>query len=98
MGDYNFDWKVGNGDAGVDRTRDDGFDLLTPEGVFSWVRPGNLVRTQDSSFNSVLDFVFVAGNTSTWEMESEIIQRPGDFPDDNQTSDHRPVLASFSIP
>ncbi len=71
---------------------------MTAEGVFSWVRPDTLVRTQDSSFNSVLDFVFVAGNTWTWEADSTIIQRPNDFPDDNQTSDHRPVRASFSIP
>ena len=90
VGDYNFDWEVGNGDAGVDRTRDDGFYLLTADGVFSWVRPGRLVRTQDNSFNSVLDFVFVAGDTWTCEVESEIIERPGDFSNDHQTSDHRP--------
>ena len=29
---------------------------------------------------------------------AEIIQRTGDFPDDNQTSDHRPVRADFTIP
>ncbi len=97
VGDYNFDWQVGNGNAGVDRIHDRGFDLMTADGVFSWVRPGSLVRTQDSSFNSVLDFVFVAGNTWTWESESEIIVRPGDFPDDNLKSDHRPVRADFTI-
>ena len=104
---YWFPIRIGSGNppaftspriVGVDRTRDDGFDLLTAEGVFSWVRPGSLVRTQDSSFDSVLDFVFIAGNTWTWEMESEIIERQGDFPDDNQTSDHRPVRADFTIP
>ena len=97
MGDYNFDWEVGNGDAGVDRLRDDGFDLMTADGVFSWVRPGRLFETQDSNFDSVLDFVFVAGNTWTWQAESSIIVRPGDFPETNQTSDHRPVRADFTI-
>ena len=48
------------GDAGIDRIRDHGFDLMTADGVFSWVRPDSLVQTQDSSFNSVLDFLFVA--------------------------------------
>jgi hypothetical protein len=28
--------------------------------VFAWVRPPQIIRTQ-GSFNSVLDFVFVAG-------------------------------------
>ncbi len=97
VGDYNFDWEVGNGDAGLDRNRDEGFDLLTADGVFSWVRPGQLVETEDSNFDSVLDFVFVSGNTWTWEAESRIIVRPGDFPDNNQTSDHRPVRADFTI-
>jgi hypothetical protein len=43
-----------------DTVHDRGYDLLTAEGVFAWGRPPLLIRTQ-CSFDSVLDFVFVAG-------------------------------------
>ena len=90
-GDYNYDWQVKGGDFDHDR----GYDLLVANSVISWVRPEKLVRTQDSHYNSVLDFVFCS--YSLWRGESEIIVREGDFPDDRNTSDHRPVAAKFSI-
>ena len=57
VGDYNFDRDVRTGDTVHDR----GYDLLTVDGVFTWVRPPQLIRTQ-CSFDSVLDFVLVAGD------------------------------------
>jgi endonuclease/exonuclease/phosphatase family metal-dependent hydrolase len=99
VGDYNFDWEVTGGDS----DHDAGYDLLIADGVFEWVRPATLVRTQCSaqgdtcSFDSVLDFVFVSGEAQDWEATSEIIVVAGDFPDDRTTSDHRPLLAHFQI-
>lgn len=99
VGDYNFDWEV----IGGDQDHGAGYDLLIADEVFSWVRPDTLVRTQCSAtasgcrFNSVLDFVFLAGEAQTWTASSTILVIDGDFPDDDNSSDHRPVLATFSI-
>ncbi len=90
-GDFNFDWNV-NGSG-----HDEGYDRLTAGDRFVWIQPDPLVTTQCSgwpcTFNSVLDFVFVAGAARNWRAESEIVVAPNDFPDDHTTSDHRPVLA-----
>jgi endonuclease/exonuclease/phosphatase family metal-dependent hydrolase len=92
-GDYNFDWSVTNGDA----DHDQGYDNITAGGVFNWVRPTVLVKTQDSSHDSVLDFVFVSGQAKQWAVRSEIIVAPGDFPDNRDTPDHRPVMGVFNL-
>jgi hypothetical protein len=39
--------------------------------------------------------VFVANGAKQWKGESDVIVRAGDFPDDDQTSDHRPIIATF---
>jgi endonuclease/exonuclease/phosphatase family metal-dependent hydrolase len=93
-GDYNFDFGVVDGDVHHDK----GLDNIIENDVFRWVRPPTLVKTQDSNFNSVLDFVFVVGPAKSWLGSSEIIVKAGDFPDDADTSDHRPLLATFQIP
>ena len=94
VGDYNFDWAVKDGGE-----HDQGYDLMTADGAWKWVRPARLVTTQCSGwpcrYNSVLDFVFAAGPAQQWQAESEIVVVPGDFPDDTAKSDHRPVLARF---
>lgn len=91
VGDYNFDWDVAS------EEHDTGYNLLTNGSEFTWVKPATLITTQCSGwpcqFNSVLDFVFVAGPAQQWRAESEIIVEDGDFPDNASTSDHRPVLA-----
>jgi endonuclease/exonuclease/phosphatase family metal-dependent hydrolase len=93
VGDYNFDWDVRNGDTVHDR----GYDLLAAEGTFAWVRPPHLIRTQ-CSFDSVLDFVFVAGAAQGLQASSEILAAEESYcPDTNTRSDHRPVLASFDL-
>lgn len=94
VGDYNFDWDLD------DNTHDEGYDNLTEDGVFSWVKPDELFRTECSaSYNSVLDFTFVAGDAQDWDASAEILQ-PDDsycagFNRDNY-SDHRPVAATFT--
>jgi len=102
IGDYNFDYDVERGDEGI---RDDGFDLLLEDDVFEWLRPEEIVATQCTPsdrgrcvFNSVLDFIFVAGDAKNWNGTSEIIVRDGDFPDTEISSDHRPIFAQFSLP
>jgi hypothetical protein len=94
VGDYNFDYAVTNGDL----DHDAGFDFLTANGVFRWVRPAALVKTQNSGHNSVLDFVFASGAAQSWAVDSTIVVLPGDFPDTAATSDHRPVVGRFNLP
>jgi hypothetical protein len=68
--------------------------------MWEWIKPATLVTTQCSgdpcAFNSVLDFIFAAGPARDWQATSEIIVRTDDFPDDETTSDHRPVKAIFA--
>jgi len=100
VGDYNFDFDVTNGDQG---NRDPGFDLLTQNAAFVWVRPDNLVATFCSTeYNSILDFVFVANAAKTWTVKSSEVlfadSSSNYCPDDEITSDHRPILATFQLP
>lgn len=90
-GDFNFDWDAENGD----QDHGPGYDKLTEDDRWKWVRPGTLIRTQ-CSFNSVLDFVFTGNGAQSWSAASEILFPEADYcPDTNATSDHRPVLAQF---
>ncbi|MCA1568255.1 MAG: endonuclease/exonuclease/phosphatase [Acidobacteria bacterium] len=94
VGDYNFDWSVEGGDADHDL----GYDRMTQDDIFTWVRPERLIKSQCSEeFDSVLDFVFVSSPAQSWPATSEIIVVPGDCPDDNETPDHRPVIAKFEM-
>ena len=77
---------------------------LIKDGHFTWIRPSTLKKTQASpNFNTVLDFVFLGGNSWTWKAESTILKRDANdndddsFPDDDQLSDHRPVRAKIQI-
>jgi hypothetical protein len=96
VGDYNLDWEIDTGD------HDRGYDELTADGVFEWVQPATLLKTQCSSFyESVLDFVFVGGAARDWTASSEILRPSNEYcsPVYEETfSDHRPVRASFTIP
>ncbi len=100
-GDYNFDWDWQRGDAKA--SRDAGYDLMIAKDRWMWVRPATIVPTECSDFlpctyDDVLDFVFVANGAQAWPAASEIVVRPGDFPDDTLKSDHRPVMATFRPP
>ena len=93
VGDYNYDWSVTVGDS----DHDEGYDNMIVNGVFEWVRPATLYKTQDSSYNGVLDFVFVSDDAKNWAVSSTILKVPNDFPDTDETSDHRPVRARFNL-
>jgi len=95
VGDYNFDWAADSGEAHHDR----GYDFMTQDGVFTWVRPQEMVRSEcNPSFDSILDFVFVTSAALPWKATSQVIVVQGDCPDNAQTSDHRPVKTIFSLP
>jgi endonuclease/exonuclease/phosphatase family metal-dependent hydrolase len=96
-GDFNFDWDVENGEADHDL----GYDNLTANNIFAWVRPATLATTQcelqgnGCQFNSVLDFVFVSGEAQDWTATGEILTAEFPFPYASGNSDHRPVKATF---
>lgn len=97
-GDYNFDWRVSNGDQSHDR----GYDNMVAGGNWTWVRPAILIRSQCSpSFDSVLDFVFVNRPASAWNGRTEILTKANDCPanyeSDMENPDHRPVRATFNM-
>lgn len=97
-GDFNFDYEVPNGPGNA------AFDELALGGVFEWEKPNSLVATQFSDsnsdgindHNSVLDFFWTANTAQQWTSSPEIVVRSGDFPDDNQTSDHRPIAVTLN--
>ena len=94
IGDYNFDYvfETAKGNKA--------FDLFMADDTFEWVKPEPLIDSNwfdgdrdgvDDYPGSILDFAFVAGEAKTWSPISKVIVRGGDFPDDDQTSDHRPI-------
>lgn len=94
MGDYNFDWEV----SGGDNHHDAGYDKITANNAWTWVRPATLIKSQcDPNRDSVLDFVFVNAGARTWQGRATILQVPGDCNDDNDKPDHRPVQAEFNL-
>ncbi len=101
VGDYNFDF-VFSTEKG-----NEGFDAMLRDNIWKWVRPTELIDTnwydpeQDGVDNfpgSILDFAFVAGPASVWDTTFNVIVRDGDFPDNETTSDHRPVELLISRP
>ena len=93
-GDFNFDWdfhtKKGN----------EAFRTFMQDDVWTWAKPAQLADTnwadrdgdgKDDYPDSSLGFVFVAGDARNWNPTCRVITVDGDFPDDEETSDHRPV-------
>lgn len=97
-GDYNLRWAV----AGGDQHHDAAYDALVAGGVFRWLRPATLITTRcggwPCEYDEVLDFVFVANGAHSWAAASQIVVEPGDFPESDATSDHRPVRAQIVLP
>jgi hypothetical protein len=94
VGDYNFDWNA----AGGETDHDQGFDELTADNVFKWVKPASIVKTNCSAHNSVLDFVFVSGAAQQWSSSSNILFPESSYcSNEASRSDHRPMLAAFEV-
>jgi len=99
-GDYNFDYDI--------RTEkgNRAFDLFREGGTWKWVVPENKIDTNWSDENgdraddypqSILDFVFVAGAAQQWSSKCEIVVKRGEFPDNDDTSDHRPLSTTLQL-
>lgn len=99
-GDFNFDYSFDT------RQGNRAYELFTDSGSWRWAHPKELIDTNwsdrdgdgvDNYPNSCLDFVFYAGIPSEWRVQSKVLLRAGDFPDDKKTSDHRPVMGYVAL-
>lgn len=98
VGDYNFDWDVPSDGADY---HDQGYDLMVEGGVWEWVKPDPLAKTQCSwSYDSVLDFTFVANAAKGWPATSDVLEVDRHYCDSQEDvrSDHIPVRATFTLP
>ncbi len=94
IGDFNFDFDFAT------KRGNQGFIEILRDNIWSWVQPKELIDTNwydpdkdgvDNFPDSMLDFAFIAGPAKTWKPTCQVIVREGDFPDDDKTSDHRPI-------
>lgn len=101
IGDFNmdFDFRSQNGN--------DSFVEMLKDNVWQWVRPVEFIDTNwsdsdgdgnDNYPDSLLDFAFVAGPAKDWNPVCKVIVRVDDFPDDDTTSDHRPIELRMTLP
>lgn len=101
-GDFNFDYEFASGQGNA------GYQAMIEGNVWQWLKPDPLVDSNwaddrnapagqrvDRYPNSILDFVWVANHARQWQGEADVVVRPGDFPDNERTSDHRPLIATF---
>ena len=98
-GDFNFDYHFPTSKGNP------AFDCFCEGGVCKWLKPDELIDTNwsdsdgdgaDNYSDSMLDFAFAAGEARAWKAECRVVVRSGDFPDDDRSSDHRPVAVSFT--
>ena len=97
-GDFNFDYSF--------RTQkgNESFNVFMRDGIWEWIKPNPLIDTNwsgsglvDTYPDSMLDFVFVANGAKDFESRCSVVVREGDFPDDDNTSDHRATVAQFKF-
>lgn len=100
VGDYNLDFDFHT------RAGNQAFDIIQAGGHWKWIEPKQLIDTnwsdpdgdgKDNYPDSMLDFVFVNQTAQDWNIACEVVARTGDFPDDETTSDHRPVLTTIDF-
>ena len=105
VGDYNFDvdpyTKKGN----------PAYAIFMRNGVFRWVEPPCIADSNcpptgtgcNPRYNSILDFVFLAGPARRWKANSEILFKEEDYCTNEGTaecpggSDHRPIRAVLTF-
>lgn len=101
VGGYNFDYDIPT------KKGNPAFDVFLSDETWKWIEPKPMVDTnwadrnrdgKDDYPDSMLDFSFAAGPAKQWSLESKIIVREGDFPDNEQTSDQRPIRTTFTLP
>lgn len=100
VGDYNFDYDFPT------KSGNEAFRAFLADGVWRWNEPREWIDSnwadrdmdgKDDFPDSLLDMVFTAGPAKEWTVAVEVIVRPGDFPDDEKTSDHRPVRVTVKV-
>lgn len=100
VGDYNFDFIFAT------ESGNEGLNEMMRDDVWKWIRPEEWIDTNwfdedkdgaDDYPGSLLDFSFVSGVARNWHCTSRVLVLPGDFPDDWETSDHRPVELIVNI-
>lgn len=96
LGDFNFDFSFADEAGGNDAYR-----LFTRDPRIDWIEPEVFLDTNYSESggretypDSILDFAFAANTARRWDIRSKVYVRPGDFPDTDETSDHRAVTAT----
>ena len=101
IGDFNMDYSF------VTRTGNDTFAEMLRDNVWKWIEPEVMIDTNwsdsdgdgvDNYPDSMLDFAFVSGPVKTWSPTCRVLVTDGDFPDDEFTSDHRPILLTLELP
>ncbi len=94
VGGYNFDYDIPTKKGNA------AFDTFLSDGTWQWVDLKQQVDTnwadrnrdgKDDYPNSMLDFAFASGPAKHWKILSEILVRENDFPDNDKTSDQRPI-------
>ena len=101
LGDYNLDYVFET------QKGNSAFAPMLQDNVWKWVKPVEMIDTnwyddpkdpdgKDDYPGSLLDFAFVSGPAKAWKATCKVIVRPGDFPDDENTSDHRPFELMIS--
>ena len=92
IGDYNFDMYYKD----ISK-RDLGFDKMTHNELFKWVKPNVLFPTQCSKYKSILDFVFISDNIERrLKANSDILYLDNEYCSyKNYFSDHRPIVANI---
>ncbi|WP_146522124.1 exonuclease/endonuclease/phosphatase family protein [Stieleria varia] len=93
-GDFNFDYSFET------QSGNDAFTAMVRDGVWLWVKPQESIDTNWSDSNndgidnypdSMLGFAFAAGPARDWSPMCRVIQRDGDFPHNEATSDYSPT-------
>ena len=100
IGDFNMDYDY------IEMKGNQAFDEMVRDNIWSWIKPKEFIDTswadsdgdgKDNYPDSMLDLAFVAGPAKDWSPVCEVVVRDGDFPDDDATSDHRPITLSLSL-
>ena len=98
IGDFNMDYSFKK------QRGNDALPAMLADNIWLWVQPAEWIDTQWSDRNgkdaypdSMLDFAFVAGPAKGWDPRCQVIVRDGDFPDNMETSDHRPVELRLNL-
>jgi hypothetical protein len=100
VGTFNFDYDFHT------QSGNRSFEMFTRRNTWNWITPEKLIDGHwadrdgngvDDYPNSCIDFAFTAGLPHHWSIASEVIVRPGDFPEGRASSSHRPLNVTVSI-